>query len=140
MILFDLKCSEDHTFETWFRDSAAFEKLKAKRQIACPVCGDVRVAKAPMAPRIATKKGSGKEASSPSSDIQASKALTELRRHVEESCNYVGNKFPDEARKIHYGETEKRSIYGEATSEEAHELSEEGVQFQRLPWPSRQHS
>lgn len=144
MILFDLACSRSHVFETWFRDGAAFEAQRKSRKIACPVCGDVRVRKAPMAPRIA--KGAGDEppakavAPQPGMPAEMMRALRKLRQMVEGTCDYVGPRFPEEARAIHYGERQKRGIYGEATSEEAEGLTEEGIEVARIPWVPRHDS
>lgn len=139
MILFDLKCTGDHVFEAWFADSKAFEAQAANGEIACPVCSDTAVTKALMAPNVANarKDGGGKSDKAAMHMGQYMAALTELRQHVEKNCDYVGEKFPEEARKIHYGETEQRNIYGEASSEEAAELKEEGVEVQRVPWTPR---
>ncbi len=135
MILFDLKCANDHVFEAWFPDSEAFEAQARNQEVACPVCGDTAVAKALMAPNVANarKKGGGKPDKAVMHMGQYMAALTELRKHVEKNCDYVGEKFPEEARKIHYGETGQRNIYGEASAEEAVELEEEGVEVQRIP-------
>ena len=137
MILYDLRCANDHLFEAWFRDSAAFETQAAAHEVVCPNCGDTDVVKAPMAPRIARQRGSGDRRGSDDGREadEAGARFDELRQHVEENCDYVGERFAEEARKIHYGETESRGIYGEASSEEARDLSEEGVEFQRVPWP-----
>jgi len=192
MILFALKCPADHRFEAWFRNGAAYDEQAAAHQIACPVCGDTGVAKAPMAPRIAKgvakalDKAAGKAAdtaavqdtpaaqpggAAPSAsatppaaklpatlpsaaDVVASlppslneaqreavaevmRQLTEVRRTVEKNCDYVGDRFAEEARRIHYGETDPRGIYGEASADEVEELHEEGVTFHRIPWLPR---
>ena len=130
MILFDLRCAKDHEYEAWFRDSASFEAQSAAGEITCPVCGDSDVEKAPMAPRLAPRKtGDAK----PGQDGMAMRVLEELHRHVRDNCDDVGNKFAEEARKIHYGEAEKRGIYGEATDTEARDLTEEGVEIHQLP-------
>ena len=139
MILFDLICSNDHTFEAWFPSSDDFEKQRKGNKIECPVCGDTKVNKALMAPAVsgAKKKGEKPVHLSPKAQKQMGQyvtALREIREHVEKNSDYVGEKFPEEARKIHYGETEERSIHGEATAEEAEELSEEGIAVQRIPW------
>lgn len=141
MIVFDLKCKDGHVFEAWFPDSAAFEKQKAKKAVVCPICGNRRISKAPMAPNIASGKAreSDKPAEHPGvKDMPGAKEmmvmLSKLRQEVEKNSDYVGEKFPEEARKIHYGEVEKRNIHGEATPEEAESLAEEGVEFQRIPW------
>jgi hypothetical protein len=136
MIVFDLVCGNEHTFETWFKDSDAFERQRRRKLISCPVCGDSKVEKALMAPNIAT--GRRRDAAREKMVMaQAYRALGELRRKVEQNCEYVGEKFADEALKIHNGETEKRDIYGEATAEEAERLEAEGVEFGRIPWLPR---
>jgi hypothetical protein len=155
MIVFDLACDNGHRFEAWFKDSAAFERQAKKKLLSCALCGSARVRKAPMAPRIGGAKGRteegepsarGPEEASYATDPRVAKAaqlmkeLTTLRQHVEQNADYVGKKFAEEARKIHYGETEKRNIYGEATKAEAKELSEEGVEFARIPWVQRHNS
>lgn len=136
MIVFDLKCKEGHVFEAWFPDSKAFESQKAKKAIACPACGNRRVSKAPMAPNIARGKTreTGVKPPALAERNETMVMLSKLRAEVEKNCDYVGEKFSEEARKIHYGETEKRNIYGEASKEEAEELVDEGVEFQRIPW------
>lgn len=141
MILFDLTCRNGHVFEAWFRDGAAFEAQRKAREVACPDCGDPRVKKAPMAPRIS--KGAQKETSAkaiapqPEMPAEIRQALRQLRQAVESNCDYVGPRFPDEARAIHYGERDKRGIYGEASVEEAQALAEEGIEVARIPWLPR---
>jgi hypothetical protein len=144
MIVYDLKCRKGHGFEAWFRDSAAYDAQVGAGGVACPLCGSKKVEKAPMAPRLA-KGGTGGEASDPvesesAQAAEAMKALRDLRQKVEENCDYVGPGFAEEARKIHYGETDARNIYGETSDEEAEALSEEGVSFGRIPWAPRQDS
>ncbi len=131
MISFNLRCAKDHVFEAWFQNSAAFEEQVARKSVACPSCGSKKVEKSIMAPRIA-RGGSGK-----SDDISPEKMqtmLVKLRETVEENCDYVGGEFPEEARKIHYGEAEHRNIYGEASENDVEELTEEGIEFGRIPW------
>lgn len=139
MIVFDLLCGNDHEFESWFQDGAAFEKLAKAGHVTCPVCGDTKVSKSLMAPAVSgTKKKSGeKMAVSAKAAQQMGKymeAVKEMREQVEKNCDYVGEKFPEEARKMHYGEAETRNIYGEATDSEAETLQEEGIEVQRIPW------
>ena len=131
MIHFSLRCSEGHEFEGWFRDGATYEKQAKTGKVACPECGGTKIEKAPMAPRVA--KSSSKAEISPA---EMRKMLVALRKHVETNCDYVGPRFAEEARKIHYGEVEPKSIYGESTPEEAKELAEEGIAFGRIPWIS----
>lgn len=141
MILFELKCGTGHTFEAWFRNGDTYDAQAAAGEIPCPQCGDVKIAKAPMAPRIAKSRDGGRrtEAAAASEEKAAQQAefmakLRELRRQVESNCDYVGPKFAEEARKIFYGEVESRAIYGETTPGEAKELQEEGVPFAAIPW------
>ena len=142
MILFELKCAQDHRFEGWFRDGRNYEAQRKGRKIACPVCNSHKIEKAPMAPRIA--KGAPAKAAKPAEapavdapQTMAVKALRELRAKVEADCDYVGPTFAEEARRIHYGETEPRGIYGETTDEEAEALDEEGIEFAKIPWLPR---
>lgn len=127
MILYDLRCGQDHGFEGWFRDSKAYDGQRRAGRVVCPVCGDKKVRKAPMAPRVAKGRAGGSEA-------EALAALRQMRRQVEANCDYVGERFAEEARKIHYGETEKRGIYGEATESASKELADEGIEVGRIPW------
>jgi hypothetical protein len=132
MILFELRCAQEHVFEAWFRDGATYDAQAAAGEIACPVCGGSKVEKAPMAPRLAKAHGSRLDDQEAAREVR--RLLGEFKRKVETECENVGQRFPDEARKIHYGEAEKRSIYGEASSDDARELEEEGIVFSRIPW------
>ena len=132
MILFTLRCESGHEFEGWFRDGDAFETQQAGSEIACPECGNTKIEKAVMAPNIARSRPKGP----PVSPAQMRAALVELRRQVETNCDYVGERFAEEARKIHYGEADPHGIYGEATKEESHDLAEEGISFGQIPWIS----
>ena len=139
MIVFDLICQNDHEFESWFQNSDAFEKLAKAKHVACPVCGDTKIFKSLMAPAVSgtKKKGEGKMAvNARAAQVmgQYMEAVKGMRQQVEKNCDYVGEKFPEEARKMHYGESETRNIYGEATDKEAEALKDEGVEVQRIPW------
>ena len=139
MILFDLKCANDHVFEAWFKDSETFERQAEDAEIVCPVCGDSGVEKALMAPRIG--KGDREIATKAAEHAKRYAAFaSEVRRRVEDNCDYVGPKFSEEARKIHHGEVEKRNIYGDASKEEAKELREEGIEISQMPWVPRHDS
>jgi hypothetical protein len=129
MILFTLRCARGHEFEAWFRDGDGFEAQQKAGGIACPECGDTAVEKAVMAPRLARSRET--PAISPA---QFRAALVEMRRQIETNCDYVGNRFAEEARRIHYGEIDPHGIYGEASPEESRELTDEGISFGRLPW------
>jgi hypothetical protein len=130
MIHFALRCAADHQFEGWFRDGGAFESQAAAGEITCPHCGDSRVEKAVMAPRLARTSAAEKRPD----PVKLKAALRALRKHVETNFEHVGARFAEEARKIHSGEADARNIYGEATPEEARALSDEGIEFGRIPW------
>jgi hypothetical protein len=131
MILFTLRCSSDHEFEAWFRDGATFEAQQQAGEIACPHCGNAQVEKAIMAPNI----GRSREAKGPPiSPAQMKAMLLTLRRQVEQNCDYVGERFAEEARRIHYREVDPHGIYGEATLEESEALRDEGIEFGQIPW------
>jgi len=157
MILYRLRCSKGHEFESWFKDSKTYERQEKKSLVGCAVCGDAKVTRAPMAPRL-SKRGKSESvevtanaapaAPGPQQQQQmaalASKmprelreALLKVRAEVEKNCEPVGDRFAEEARKIHYGESDKRGIYGQTTEEEATALAEEGIEFGRLPWIPR---
>jgi len=149
MIVYELRCTFGHGFEAWFRNSEAYDQQHAAHQITCPICGIEDVSKAPMAPRIGRSKSESHERmpAKPQPDpinheqmrVVMSK-IAELNQHIASTCDYVGNAFPEEARKIHYGETERREIYGEATPSEAAELHEEGIAVASVPWIRRSDS
>lgn len=132
MILFNLLCAQGHEFEGWFKNGAAFDGQCLAGEIDCPVCGDRAVRKAPMAPCVHTGRAA---VAAPAAELR--EALLEIRRSVEENCTYVGNDFPDEVRRQHYGEAEERAVYGEASPDEVRQLTEEGVEVLPLPWIRR---
>jgi hypothetical protein len=148
VILYNLICDKRHDFESWFPNSAAYDKQAKRGLVSCPVCGSAKVEKAIMAPRLARKDKStsiaapveevASEATTPVAMISPQeqefrKKLKELRDHLTANADNVGKKFPEEARKMHYGETEHRSIYGEASPQDAKELHDEGIEFHPLP-------
>jgi len=137
MILFQLKCEHDHEFEAWFKDGATYEAQAANGDLSCPMCGTSNVGKALMAPRLRTsrQKEVAAEKLKQKAVAEATQAaIAEIRKQVESNCENVGNKFAEEARKIHYGETEKRGIYGQASVKETAELVDEGIDVMALPW------
>lgn len=143
MIKFTLRCEKEHEFESWFRSGEDYDRLAGAGEVPCPVCGGTEVSKALMAPAVGRKSGGAAEeggsadkvrlASTDPREQQLRAAIRELRRKVVEHSDYVGDRFSEEARKIHYKEAEPRGIYGEATAEEAKSLAEEGVEFHPLP-------
>jgi hypothetical protein len=148
MIRYALNCHRGHVFESWFANSAAYDKQAKRALIACPVCDSTKVEKAIMAPRLgraeaaepATTPTPPQPATQPAPlpvmsppERELRQKLKELREHITKNADYVGQRFPEQARKIHYGEIEHRSIYGEASPDEAKELHEEGIEFHPLP-------
>ena len=126
------------TFDIWFRDGATADRQLARKLVECPECGDRKVSKALMAPRISAK--GDKKVPAQNMAVLAKTMrdqLTEVRKQVEANCDYVGDKFAEEARKIHYGESDARGIFGEASEEQHKELSEEGIEVARIPWLPR---
>jgi hypothetical protein len=140
MIRYDLQCEHEHEFDGWFRDSATYDAQVARGEVPCPVCGSRRIEKQLMAPGIPMKANRREEPARQSfaalQDPRA-KALAEmvrkLRQHVEQHADYVGERFPEEARRIHYEEVEPRGIYGEASPDEVSSLVEEGIEVHPLP-------
>jgi len=159
MIRYTLVCNKHHQFESWFANSAAYDKQAKRGLVTCPLCGSAKVEKALMAPRLArtdttpTRQAmaarplpsSPKEAEPAATQTQTPVAmispqeqqlrqkLRELRDHLVKNAENVGPRFPEEARKMHYGEAEHRSIYGIASPKDAKELHEEGIEFSPLP-------
>ena len=153
MIRYNLVCDKRHEFESWFQDSAAYDKQAKRGLVSCPLCGSAKVEKAIMAPRLARKDKSTpivapQEESAPASppaeaptpvamispqEREFRAKLRELRDHLTANADNVGKKFPEVARKMHYGDIEHRSIYGEASPQDAAELHEEGIEFHPLP-------
>jgi hypothetical protein len=148
MIRYSLRCERDHGFESWFQSSSAFDSQVKRKLVTCPTCGSAKVEKAIMAPRVVSKKGGERAAPAATSDAPAPPSpqplmmaqerelrakLKELRDHIINNADNVGERFPNEARKMHYGEIEHRPIYGEASPDEARALIEEGVEVSPLP-------
>lgn len=143
MIVFDLKCSNGHEFEGWFASTEEYDQQIKKKQVICPICNSYKITKGLMAPNIQSKKSDNsksniKEKNNLQNDkkINQKEVLIELRKlqkYIENNSDDVGNRFAEEARKMYYGETDSRAIRGEATSEEAEELNDEGIPFTRIP-------
>jgi hypothetical protein len=137
MIKLTLKCTQDHTFDRWFQSSGAFDVLAKAGHLSCAICGSSDVEKSIMAPRVSTsRKALDKSLAAPASDTEA--AMSKLKKHVEETSEYVGADFATEARAIHDGTSEKTAIYGEAKLEDAKKLIKDGVPVAPLPFaPTR---
>jgi hypothetical protein len=138
MISFNLICSKGHEFGGWFPSSDSFETQVKKKQVPCPDCGDTKVSKSIMAPTVAAKSTVKEKRKADAAKLR--KMLGEVRDHVEKNFDDVGDEFPEEARRIYYGESEPRDIYGNASDEEAEDLADEGVPVGRLPWLKRPNS
>jgi len=155
MIRYTLVCNKRHEFESWFTNSAAYDKQAKRGLVTCPLCGSAKVEKTMMTPRLARTDTRSAQEVVPAKPPAAAEAtptppptpvamispqeqefrqkLRELRDHLVQNADNVGPRFPEEARKMHYGEAEHRSIYGIASPEEAKELHEEGIEFSPLP-------
>lgn len=133
MIRFSLICDHEHEFEGWFRSNDDFDTQK-RGFVDCPTCGSHKVEKALMAPAVSTGRSREKIAlAMGEAQKQALAQLKAMAEKVRENADYVGDKFAEEARKIHFGESDPRGIYGEATLEEAKSLAEDGVEFMPIP-------
>jgi hypothetical protein len=156
VIRYALVCAANHTFESWFANSAVYDKQLKRGLIACPVCGSTEVDKAIMAPALGrnTRAAAPEPAAAPAPaaapvpadspdkapvamlsehERELRAKLKELRDHIVNNADNVGERFPNEARKMHYGDIEHRPIYGEASPEEARSLIDEGIEVSPLP-------
>jgi hypothetical protein len=153
MIRYTLRCDRGHAFESWFQSSSAYESQEKRKLVNCPACGSAKVERAIMAPQIVSKKGreaiAPVPAPAPAADVATPASastplmmaqerelrakLKELRDHIVKHADNVGERFPNEARKMHYGDIEHRPIYGEASPDEARALIDEGVEVSPLP-------
>jgi hypothetical protein len=153
MIRYTLRCERGHAFESWFQSSSAYESQEKRKLVNCPACGSAKVERAIMAPQIVSKKSRKSDATEPAPAPAATTDITtpastplmmaqerelraklkELRDHIVKNADNVGDRFPNEARKMHYGDIEHRPIYGEASPDEARALIDEGVEVAPLP-------
>jgi hypothetical protein len=148
MIRYNLRCDHGHAFESWFQSSSAYESQEKRKLVSCPACGSTKVERAIMSPQIVSKKKTraepapapATEATAPTStplmmapERELRAKLKELRDHIVKNADNVGERFPNEARKMHYGDIEHRPIYGEASPDEARSLIDEGVEVSPLP-------
>ena len=132
MIRYALACEAGHEFEGWFGASADYDDQQAKGLVECPVCASKSVRKQIMAPAVAGTKNRSLEGS-PETRAMLAEAMTQVRKHVEDNFDYVGDAFAKEARAIHEGKSEERGIYGEATPQEVKKLADDGVPVAPLP-------
>ena len=138
MIKYNLKCDNDHEFESWFFDSSEFEKLSKKNFLECIFCNSKNIKKSIMSPMISSKKSSEDNINLMNQKISIEKSkLIKLRKFVEKNFEYVGDKFSEKVRDVYYDKKSKKSIYGIVSPEEREELSEEGIDLLSIPWVSR---
>ncbi|MCS6760578.1 MAG: DUF1178 family protein [Candidatus Devosia symbiotica] len=141
MIQYSLHCPKGHQYDAWFRNAAAFDEQQACGLVTCAVCGDGAVEKAMMAPAVARRDGDKLAVSAEHSDAEQIRSmLRAYRQKMISEADYVGDKFAEEARKIHFEEVEARGIYGEATRDEIIELAEDGIDFLPLPDLPEEHN
>ena len=155
MIRYTLRCGRGHAFESWFQSSSTYETQEKRKLVSCPSCGSTKVERAIMAPQIVSRKGRNSAAPdsvpaaapAPSTEVTPTGStpllmaqerelrakIKELRDHIVKNADNVGERFPNEARKMHYGDIEHRPIYGEASPDEARALIDEGVEVSPLP-------
>lgn len=134
MIRYTLICDAEHEFDGWFRNGDEFDQQKKRGLVSCPICHSIKVEKALMAPAVSTTRNQEKIAfAMGEQQRQALAQLKALADQARKNADYVGDKFAEEARKIHFGEAQARGIYGEATLEEARSLIDDGVEFMPLP-------
>ncbi|MEX1061428.1 MAG: DUF1178 family protein [Methyloceanibacter sp.] len=140
MIRFALSCDRGHDFDAWFGSGDAYDEQARARAVVCPCCGSAEVKKAPMAPAVRRGTAEPAESRQVAERKKTYAFLKDLRAHLEANAEHVGAAFPEEARKMHYGEAEARSIYGEASLEEARALKEEGIPAVPLPPLPKDHN
>ncbi|MET3928088.1 DUF1178 family protein [Devosia sp. 2618] len=141
MIQYSLHCSKGHQYDAWFKNAAAFDEQQARGIVTCAVCGDADVGKALMAPAVARTDGERLSLSSSSPDaIKFREMLRAYRQKVTSEADYVGERFAEEARKIHFDEAEARGIYGQATRDEVSALLDDGIEFLPLPDVPEEHN
>ena len=138
MIKYNLKCNNNHEFESWFSDSEEFNKLNKKRLLECIYCNSNKIQKSIMAPMV-----SGTKLNQDSSNLldqklfDEKKELIKLRKHIEKNFEFVGDKLSEKVRDIYYDKESKKSIYGTATKEERKELADEGIDLLSIPWVTK---
>ncbi|GIR96163.1 MAG: hypothetical protein CM15mP98_11330 [Paracoccaceae bacterium] len=130
MIRYTLNCNNGHQFDSWFSDSASFEKLREKGHLECAICSSKKVEKSLMAPVVTPKK----KETLLSKQSALEKEIKALKQKIKATATDVGENFSAEARAMHYGEKEEKPIVGKTTIDEAKELAEEGIPFTPLPW------
>ncbi len=138
MIKYNLKCSNNHEFESWFSDSSEFDKLNKKNLLACIYCSSNKISKSIMSPMVTVSKKNIKKFSEIEKTLKREKTkLIEIRKYIENNFEYVGTDFSKKVREIYYDDKSKKTIYGTTTSEERKELLDEGIDLLTIPWVTK---
>ena len=135
MIKYNLKCQNNHEFESWFSNSEEFDKLNKKDMLECIYCSSKKICKSIMSPRISNLNTKQEQVNLINKDIKNEKdQLLRLRKYIEKNFDYVGKDFSKKVREVYYDKKSKKAIYGTATSKEREELAEEGIDLLSIPW------
>ena len=138
MIKYNLKCENDHEFESWFSNSAEFDKLKEKEFLECIYCSSKKINKSIMAPRVSNMKNKQKQNDQIDKNLKDERShLLKLRNYIEKNFDYVGEDFSKKVREVYYDKKSKKAIYGTTTAEERKELEEEGIDLLSIPWVNK---
>ena len=137
MIKYNLKCNNNHEFESWFSDSKEFDKLKKKNLLECIFCNSKKISKSIMAPMILAANNQEEVPNINCEPPREIKDLFKIKNYVEKNFEYVGNKFSKKVREIYYDKKSKKTIYGTTTAKEREELADEGIEILSLPWPDK---
>ena len=138
MIKYNLKCHNDHEFESWFSNSAEFEKLKKNSFLECIYCSSKKISKSIMAPMVSNSKDNNEQIQLETKSLKDEKEkLLQLRRYIEKNFEYVGKNFSKIAREVYYDKKNKKAIYGTTTQKERQELAEEGIDLLSIPWANK---
>ena len=139
MIKYNLKCHNNHEFESWFSNSGEFDKLNNKRLLECIYCSSKKINKSIMAPMISNLKNKNEQIRFVNKDFNNEKnKLLELRKYIEKNFDYVGKDFSKKVREVYYDKKSKKAIYGTATSDERDELADEGINLLSIPWVDKE--
>ena len=135
MIKYNLKCLNDHTFESWFSNSEEFDKLKKRSLLECIYCSSIKISKSIMAPMISNLSAEEKKIETTKKEFKKEKnKLLKLRTYIENNFEYVGKNFSKKVREVYYDKKNKKAIYGTTSAEERKELKEEGIDLLSIPW------
>ena len=139
MIKYNLKCSNNHEFESWFSDSLEFDRLNKKKLLECIYCSSNKIKKSIMAPMVSGTKSQEENSNSFKKNFSKKKKedLLKLRNYIEKNFEFVGDKFSKKVREVYYDKKTNKAIYGTTTSDEREELEEEGIDLVSIPWVSK---